>query len=710
MESRLSRMSFCAVALILTILVHQSRAQAVPAPNWESASPKSQGMDGEKLATFQRELIARGTTSLLVLRHDKVVCEWYAPHYSRTTPHGTASLAKALVGGMSLMVAIDEGHISADDLASRYIPAWKGDPLRGLITIRELATHTSGIEDAEQDDIPHAKLTGWKGDFWKREPDPFSISLHQAPVIFKPGTSNAYSNPGMAALAYAITSSLRGAPQTDLRELLRQRVMEPIHIPDKEWSIGYGKPSEVDGLKLYATWGGAAYSPRAAAAVGRLLMHKGNWNGRQMIKAKTVERSLTYAGMPVPKRTPGEPAPGSGLAWYTNYDHIWRNVPTDAFAGAGAQHQTLLVVPSLDLIVVRFGNALAPESKDLDYWGIEQKYIFDPLMAAVADTPRAAAPYPQSTVIAKLTWAPASTIVHRALGSDNWPITWGDDDFLYTAWGDGNGFEPQLKEKLSMGLSRISGSAEAFQGFNLRSNIEQKDDGRKGKKASGMLMVDGVLYLMMRNANNSQIAKSEDHGKTWRWADWRFQTSFGCPSFLNFGRNYAGARDQYVYVYSLDSDSAYELADRMVLSRVPKDRLMDQSAYEFFVKIDSNGKPIWSTDINQRGAVFDNPGHCSRGGVTYDAPIKRYLWWQGLQDDGRFKGGFGIYDAPEPWGPWTTVYYTPKWDVGPGESGSLPTRWISTDGLTLRLVFSCDDSFSVRRATLGLSPAAQKIK
>src|SRR6185437_2617450 len=164
MKSRLSRMSFCVAALVFTILAHPSHAHQVSAPNWESASPQSQGMDAEKLAAFERELIARGTTSLLVLRHDRVVCEWYAPHYSRTTPHGTASLAKALVGGMSLMVAIDEGRISADDLASRYIPAWKGDPLRGLITIRELATHTSGIEDAEQDDIPHAKLAGWRSE------------------------------------------------------------------------------------------------------------------------------------------------------------------------------------------------------------------------------------------------------------------------------------------------------------------------------------------------------------------------------------------------------------------------------------------------------------------------------------------------------------------------------------------------------------------
>tara|TARA_B100000686_G_scaffold261408_1_gene274348 strand:- start:1286 stop:1456 length:171 start_codon:yes stop_codon:yes gene_type:complete len=40
--------------------------------------------------------------------------------------------------------------------------------------------------------------------------------------------------------------------------------------------------------------------------------------------------------------------------------------------------------------------------------------------------------------------------------------------------------------------------------------------------------------------------------------------------------------------------------------------------------------------------------------------------------DTRFEGGFGLYDAPEPWGPWTTVFFTDQWDIGPGDLGHLP--------------------------------------
>ena len=57
-----------------------------------------------------------------------------------------------------------------------------------------------------------------------------------------------------------------------------------------------------------------------------------------------------------------------------------------------------------------------------------------------------------------------------------------------------------------------------------------------------------------------------------------------------------------------------------------------------------------------------------------------------------------ILDAPQPWGPWTVAYEVDNWDVGPGEHGDFPAKWISRDGRTVHLVFSGDDCFSVRRA------------
>jgi hypothetical protein len=244
---------------------------------------------------------------------------------------------------------------------------------------------------------------------------------------------------------------------------------------------------------------------------------------------------------------------------------------------------------------------------------------------------------------------------------------------------------------------------------NIRSRDEQRGQGPTGKKASGMLMVEGRLYMWVRNANNQgeqcQLAWSDDRATSWTWSDWRF-SEFGYCTFINFGQNYAGARDGYIYTVTHDHPNAYEPADRFILMRVPIGQATDRSAYEFYTGSDAQGEPIWSSEIGERGAVFSNPGKARRSGISYNAPLGRYLWWQGFPHDGpgdeRTRGGFGVFDAPEPWGPWTTVYYTEEWDVGPGETASFPTKWMSEDGKNVYLVFSGDDYFSVRKADLAI--------
>jgi hypothetical protein len=268
-----------------------------------------------------------------------------------------------------------------------------------------------------------------------------------------------------------------------------------------------------------------------------------------------------------------------------------------------------------------------------------------------------------------------------------------------------------VAEKLSLGLARVSGSPPDFAGLNLRApTLEQMGEGRRGKKASGLLMVEGVLYLWARNAGNAQLAWSSDRGATWSWCDWKLAPGFGCPAFLNFGKDYSGARDEFVYVYSHDSESAYQPADRTVLARAHRSRLRDRAAWEFFVRLDPEGRPVWTRDVAGRGAVLALEGRSFRTSASYDAALRRYLLVQPVptpasrgrdgEVDVRFAGGLAIFDAPEPWGPWTTAYFTESWDVGPGDTASFPTKWMSPDGRTLHLVFSGNDTFSVRQATL----------
>jgi hypothetical protein len=312
----------------------------------------------------------------------------------------------------------------------------------------------------------------------------------------------------------------------------------------------------------------------------------------------------------------------------------------------------------------------------------------------VADVPA----IPRSPVITGVAWAPRDTIVRAAKDSDIWATTWADDGHLYTAYGDGTGFDPKVPVKLSQGLARIEGGPGDFRGVNARSEtFERFGNGAKGPKASGLLMVDGKLYALVRNTEPARLCWSADRGATWEWADWKLERGFGCPTFVNFGPNYAGARDGFVYIVSHDADTAYEVAERFVLARVPKGRLRERGAYEYFTEM-VDGEPRWGRDASTRSGILAPPNKCYRCTVSYDAGLKRYLLCQAGADR-KAEVGFGIFDAPEPWGPWTTVYYARKWDVEPGESCGFPTKWMNDDGKTLHLVFSGGDSFNVRKVT-----------
>ncbi len=75
--------------------------------------------------------------------------------------------------------------------------------------------------------------------------------------------------------------------------------------------------------------------------------------------------------------------------------------------------------------------------------------------------------YPPSPVIAGLSldW---STHRRHALGSDNWQLTWADDDHQYGAWGDGGGFGGSNDEgRVGLGFARIEGDWQNYRGFNV---------------------------------------------------------------------------------------------------------------------------------------------------------------------------------------------------------------------------------------------------
>jgi hypothetical protein len=304
--------------------------------------------------------------------------------------------------------------------------------------------------------------------------------------------------------------------------------------------------------------------------------------------------------------------------------------------------------------------------------------------------------------------------------SDNWPITWAADGNQYTGFGDGKGFHNHATEaetRASIGVSRISGTA---------SNYSAQDLWKSGKlvgglngKTQSLLGANGKLYLSWDYAagsgndgtgsredayDASTIWKSEDFGVSWteviRWnsADWGSTSppdvdGFFAPAFLQFGQDYAGARDEYVYVYLMEHDNdIYEVQTpggitlaRVLLANIESG---NKNHWEYLTSIDGNNVPTWSTTLADRAFIFQDAvdgNHVTQ--VSYNAPLKRYVMstLQGDRDSPDYK--IGIYDAPEPWGPWSQIVKQNAATFGPnlatGDAAIMwgfSNKWLSTDG------------------------------
>ncbi len=369
-------------SLCLAAAIALSGCDALPMPfapgvDWERASPVSQGMDGERLEELRDSLARRETTALLVVRHNRLIYEWYALGHGRWRREGTASLAKSIVGSMALLAARDAGLIWLDDPASKFIPYWRDDPIRSQITIRQIMTHSSGIGHGVE------RTSEWSRAFWERRPDLFVQVLENAPVIDPPGSRFRYSGPAFAALSYALAVALQETPTSDVRQLLAEHVMRPIGIPDAAWTISYGRTFESDGLRLHATWSGSAFTPPAIARVGQYVLMKGTWDGRLLVDSALVTELTSYSGAPLPLEGRNTPAPTPG--WWSNANGAWPDLPPDAFAGLGAGGQLLVVVPSLDLVAVRVGDPLTATRSGAGLWKEVNRLVFAPLAASIIE-------------------------------------------------------------------------------------------------------------------------------------------------------------------------------------------------------------------------------------------------------------------------------------------------------------------------------------
>jgi hypothetical protein len=193
-------------------------------------------------------------------------------------------------------------------------------------------------------------------------------------------------------------------------------------------------------------------------------------------------------------------------------------------------------------------------------------------------------------------------------------------------------------------------------------------------KSYGIIAIGSNLYMWrcgdsgpLTGSRAQRLYKSTDDARTWTYAGWEFPgtLSFYCPTFLQFGKGYSGARDNYVYMYAAERNSDVfdiHIPGRIMLMRAPKDQLLIRNSYQFFTGRTGSGDATWSFDVNARRPVIEDPNGLRLVSAAYNAGLGRYL--VGYAHTVRREGNMALHDSATPWGPWTTVTYEYGWGQG----------------------------------------------
>lgn len=267
------------------------------------------------------------TRSVLVVYKDQVIAEQYAEGFdSASLMHGW-SMAKSITG--TIYGRLERlGKIDINNTTG--LPEWEHDA-RKDITYSNLLQMNSGLD--------------WEEDYFKISDVTKMLYLESnmgrsqidKPLVGTPGQSWNYSSGTTNLLAGPLMRSQFSHYQ-DYLDFWYTELLDKI-----------GMHSALVETDIAGNYVGSSYAwatTRDWAKLGLLYMHKGNWNGEQVLDSTWINYTST----------PTNTSEGNyGAHFYLNAEGHFPNVPRDLFYCSGFQGQFVFILPSKGLTIVRMG-------------------------------------------------------------------------------------------------------------------------------------------------------------------------------------------------------------------------------------------------------------------------------------------------------------------------------------------------------------------
>lgn len=259
------------------------------------------------------------TKAVVVVHRGRVVAERYAPDLTIATAWHAHSISKSMTHAL-VGILVRQGKLESAPL----------DPLLRMTEGKALFHGYTGFDDATH--------------MWTRERDMASFADSRAQQV-PPGTRWTYSDPAYMRVSRAIRDAAGGSA-ADVLRLAHRELFGPLGMSTMTMEFdAAGTP--VGASHFYG-------SARDWARFGLLYLHDGIVGGERVLPAGWVQQARTRtldvgygSGFWLNVATKA-PMP-AGFPWGLP------GAPADAYFGFGYLGQFLVIVPSCDLVIVRFG-------------------------------------------------------------------------------------------------------------------------------------------------------------------------------------------------------------------------------------------------------------------------------------------------------------------------------------------------------------------
>ena len=273
------------------------------------------------------------TVSFLVIRRDSIVFESYRDGWNDTLTSNIYSATKTIVGLLA-GVALDEGKIhSLDDPVSCYIPVYtKG--MQADVTLRHLLTMSGGMAwDEAYASLFSVTTHGYYGN------DLYDL-VTGLEVVDRPGVQYSYRSGETQLLAFVIEA----ATGQTLSDYAEEKLWRPMQAErDAYWLLDKKDGDEKAFCCFHTT-------ARDVARFGSLLLHRGNWQGRQLVSEAYMDELMRPASYLKDQWGKDSLSYYGFQTWVMDY-HGMRCPYMRGMLG-----QYIIAIPDLDAIVVRLGR------------------------------------------------------------------------------------------------------------------------------------------------------------------------------------------------------------------------------------------------------------------------------------------------------------------------------------------------------------------